>query len=231
MNVRRIVPLLVAVALASLPAASAHSSVESSDGKYEFVIGLLNEPVVTYAKTGLDMCVKQMPANHDELEAQGKTVEGTAVNIDAGALTATLKSPDGKTLSQPLKGQYGRTGCYQFQNPFVLTMPGQYTVDVTGTVNGTAISFKDVKAGGAVGNESALTFPATNVQSLESLSAKNTDQAAQIAKLQQDLATLKTQVNSMKASQTSSKGAPSASVALILVVLGAAVVVLRRREP
>src|SRR5687768_1750776 len=55
-------------ALVALPAAEAHSRVQSDDGRYGFSIGLLNEPVVTYAKTGLDVCVQQMPTRDGDGE-------------------------------------------------------------------------------------------------------------------------------------------------------------------
>lgn len=218
---------LLAVALA--PVAAAHSHVESDDGRYEFTIGLLNEPVVTYDKTGLDLCVKQMPANHDELEAQGIQVQGTAVAVDVSTVTVTLWSPSGQSLSQPLKAQFGRVGCYQFLDPIVLTLQGQYTVDVAGTVNGTALRITGIKAGGAVGNESSLTFPASHIDSLETLSTKQADHAAELAKLRQQVAGLSSEVTAMKKAQsTGAQGAPGLSLVGVLLALGGVALARRR---
>src|SRR5688572_14506283 len=109
--------LLAALAAAVIPAASAHSPAYSADDKVRASIGLLNEPVSTYMSTGLDICFTQNTT----------TSPRPAITVtDLTALTATLKSPDGKAFSRDLGNQFGRAGCVTFNTPLVLTRPGQY---------------------------------------------------------------------------------------------------------
>jgi methionine-rich copper-binding protein CopC len=154
--------LLTALVLAlAAPAASAHTAVFSTDEKVRGSVGLLNEPVSTYAVTGLDLCFSQDTA------APRKPVNVT----DPEAFTVTLRSPSGKTRSAPLEVPFGRANCLTFETPLVLTEPGQYLLDFTGTINGTAFDLKDVKAGGEVIAREQITFPAT-VASDEALEAR-----------------------------------------------------------
>ena len=48
--------LLIVAALAGT--ASAHSVNPTSDGKYDLIVGNLNEPTTTYMKTGLDLIIQ-----------------------------------------------------------------------------------------------------------------------------------------------------------------------------
>jgi len=205
-----LVALLVALVLA--PAASAHTSVFSSDAKYRVVIGLLEEPVVTYQKTGLDLCF------------QANTTARAPVTVNPGGLTATLVSPDGKRLTQELRAQFGRTGCYQFQDPFVLTVPGQYNVELSGDVNGTQVAFAGVAAGGPVKDSGMLSFPnddPTPAELSASLQAK-ADKA--------ELEALRVRVQALEqgGSETQAKGAPFPALAALVAVLGLAVALRRR---
>jgi MYXO-CTERM domain-containing protein len=148
---RFLTPLVLAAVAVALtaPTVAAHTSVFSSDGKYRIVVGQLEEPVITGAKTGLDLCFSL------------NTTAREPVAIDPLAFEVTLVSPSGEERSQDLRGQYGRAGCYQFTEPYVLTEPGQYTVSLTGSHNGTAMQFSGVNAGGAVIDEDDIRFPAT----------------------------------------------------------------------
>jgi hypothetical protein len=144
-------PLIAAVALVALalaPVAEAHSSVFTTDGRYRLVIGLLNEPVVTGQKSGLDLCVQMNDTARTPLDI--KVLD---------TVTVTLTAPDGQTLQKGLGVQFGRPGCFQFVTPQILTVPGQYLVAVTGTINGTTVDFHGVKAGGAVQDADAVSFP------------------------------------------------------------------------
>src|SRR5689334_14417685 len=107
--------LLTAMALAvAVPAVSAHTAAYSVNGKVRASVGLLNEPVVTYKDTGLDLCfTENQTANRVPLG-----------NVNAGALSATLKAPNGETLHQDLAAQFGKVGCFQFAKPLVLTQAG-----------------------------------------------------------------------------------------------------------
>lgn len=221
----RIWAIALLAALLTVPLASAHNEYETDDGKYRVVVGQLNEPTVTWSKTGLDLCFQQLPPGEMDEEA-----EGAPLTVNTGSLTVTLTAPNNKTLSQPLRGQFGRPGCYQFQDPYVLTVPGQYKVDMTGSINGTPVAFHGMLAGGAVKDQVALTFPdggaPTNLDlSSESAALKNRVDTLEASnkELSQRVKALET-----KASATPSKGASALPVVgLVLAVL--AVALIRRR--
>ena len=154
--------LLTAFVLSlAAPAASAHTAVFSADGKVRGSVGLLNEPVSTYAVTGLDLCFSQNTA------APRKPINVT----DPEAFTVTLRSPSGKTHAAPVEVPFGRPNCLVFETPLVLTESGQYLVDLVGSINGTTFDVKDIKAGGEVIPREQITFPAT-VASDEALEAR-----------------------------------------------------------
>lgn len=151
---RLLTPLLAAALAAAIvaPSAAAHTTVFSSDGKYRIVVGQLEEPVVTQQKTGLDLCFTL------------NTTAREPVAIDLSAVQATLVSPGGEELSQELRTQFGRPGCYQFEKPYVLTEPGQYTLSLSGDLNGTALAFTGVNAGGTVEDHEEIRFPAAEAE-------------------------------------------------------------------
>jgi hypothetical protein len=165
---------LLALALAAtVPAASAHTSVFSADGKVRVVVGQLNEPVSTYAVSGLDVCFQE-----------NTTARAPIAGINAGTLHATLRAPGGANLTQDLKAQFGRAGCFTFSEPYVLTQPGQYVVDLTATINGSAVAVKNVAAGGAVVDRADITFPDASVPSNAELQAKVTALEGRLAALE-----------------------------------------------
>ncbi|MHB1261882.1 MAG: hypothetical protein ACYC2H_09230 [Thermoplasmatota archaeon] len=202
MDARRLLPaacLLALAALVAAPLASAHTSVVSTDGKVRVSIGQLNEPVSTYAVTGLDVCFT--------LNNTARTpIPGTS--IDHLGLSATLRSAGGAELKQDLKAQFGKPGCYTFAEPYVLTEAGQYVVDLSGNVNGTSIDVKAVKAGGVVIDRSEITFPAEGVPS-------DLDLEARIAALE--------------AQNGQDKGIPAPAAALLMLGLAALAAVRRLR--
>jgi hypothetical protein len=201
----RLLTLVALTALAAalaVPAATAHTTVFSTDGKVRVVVGQLAEPVVTYATTGLDVC---FTAN--------TTARTPITTVDPLAVIAVLRSPAGDELSMDLRGQFGRPGCFQFSEPYVLSQPGQYVVDLSGTVNGTAVAFTGVNAGGAVKDRGEITFPDEGV-------------ASNLA-LQERLAALEAQVESLEADEA--KQAPLPTAALLAVGLAALAAVRRLR--
>ncbi|MEA3191431.1 MAG: hypothetical protein QOD77_2013 [Thermoplasmata archaeon] len=218
--------LLLATALLVLaPVASAHTTVTSADGKVRMVVGLLNEPVVTYSKTGLDVCFTNNTAAREPL------------TVNPGDLTATLVSPGGKTLQLPLRTQFGRAGCYQFEEPFILTEPGQYVVDLVGTASGSALNAQDVKAGGSVLPQGNITFPA-DVPDLAVLESRVAAMQAQMQAMNQTHATkvqsMESRIKALEAklADEDSKGAPMPTGVLVLaMVLGAAMLARRRAAP
>lgn len=218
MALRALAVALVCAALLA-PAAQAHTSVVSGDGKYRAVVGLLDEPVVTSQKTGLDVCF---------------TLNDTArTPLPLGNLndvTAQLQAPDGSTLNGTLAGQFGRSGCYQFAQPFVLTQPGQYVVHLTGALNktatqsGTPIAFRSVAAGGAVQDAAGLTFPDTGVPSTLALQSTIDALEARIAQLEAGA-----RADDAAAADEEGQFAPGAPAALLMVGLAALAAVRRMR--
>lgn len=205
--------LLLATLAAALltPAAMAHTAVSSADGKVRASVGLLDEPVSTYAVTGLDVCFTQ------ETTASPRP----AVNVaNAGNFVATLRAPDGSQHTADLEVPFGRPNCLTFAEPLVLTQPGQYVVDLTGSINGTTFTATGVKAGGAVLDRAAITFPDEDVPSDQEL-------AQRIAALQARVEALEANA---QAAADEGQFAPGAPAALLLVAL-AAVAALRRRAP
>jgi hypothetical protein len=204
--------LAATAALLLLPAATAHTPVFSADGKVRGSVGLLNEPVSTYAVTGLDVCFTQNTA-----------APRRAVNVtDASAFTARLTAPDGSIHEADLEVPFGKPNCLTFVDPVVLTRPGQYTIDLDGAINGTTFDVRGIKAGSPVIDRANLTFPDAGVQS-------DAQQAARLAALEARIATLEQDLAEAQAEDDDGKFAPGAPAALLLVGL-AAFAAWRRRD-
>lgn len=217
----------VAILLTVIPASSAHS-VQVLPGDVRVVVGLLEEPVTTDMKSGLDICFTT------------NTTDKAPVTIDTATLEVTLESPNGHSMTQALKTQFGRAGCYTFTDPIFFTQAGQYTVDLDGKLNGADFDVHGIKAGGAVAAMSAITFPDSHVAGnlqLGNDTRVNQQQIAQLqqtlADLQQNILQLQRDVAALKASQsptTTAKGSPAPT----MVLAGLAVVVVafaaRRRS-
>lgn len=209
MALRALLPLLATALLVAAPAVTAHTAIYSADDQVRGSVGLLNEPVSTYAVTGLDVCFTENVT----------TSPRPAVNVgNPGAFTASLKAPDGSVHRADLEVPFGRPNCLTFADPLVLTQPGQYLVDLSGSINGTSFAVTGIKAGGEVLDRAALTFPDAGV-------ASNLELAGQVAALQARLDA----VEAAQASQDDEgKFAPGAPlVALLAVLVG--IVALRRR--
>lgn len=189
-----------------LPAAQAHTAVESGDGRVRASVGLLDEPVSTYAVTGLDLCFTQ-----NTQEAPRPPVSG----LNPGNLSATLRSPSNESFAAALEIPFGRPNCVTFANPLVLTEPGQYLVDFRGTVDGSPFEARGVKAGGEVVDRAAITFPDTDVPS--------------DAELRDELAAVRAEVAALRAdAQDEDRGAPMPAAALLLAAVVALAAALRR---
>lgn len=206
--------LLAAIAVL-MPVASAHTAIGSADGKVRASVGLLNEPVSTYAVTGLDICFTQNVTTSPR--------PPVAVG-NAGAFVATLHAPNGATHAADLEVPFGRTNCLTFADPLVLTQPGQYTVDLQGSINGTTVTATGIKAGGEVADRAALTFPDAAVPNDKELDGK-------VAALQAKLDALQARLDAMDAEEESDEGkfAPPAPATLLMVGLAGLVAILRRQ--
>lgn len=190
MAASRLPPLaaLVAVALAlAVPTASAHTAIFSDDEQVRGSVGLLNEPVSTYAVTGLDVCF-----------SQNTGAPRAPVNVaDAANFTVTLRAPSGAVHSAAVEVPFGRANCITFETPLVLTEPGQYLVDLSGSINGTTFDVEGVKAGGEVIPREEITFP---------------DEVSSDADLEARIAAL-------EASAEDDKGIPAPAAALTFALL------------
>lgn len=136
--------------LATVPTVAAHTTVTTPDGKYFVTVGNLNEPVTTFMKTGLDLIVR----------ANNSGVRGAGIGGLQLTLNATLAAPNGQTLSQPLRSQFGVSGGYSFEEPYFLTLPGSYYLRLTGRINQTDVNFTGVLVGsGPIPSMDELHFP------------------------------------------------------------------------
>lgn len=200
------VVLIAALALAvAAPAASAHTAIFSADNRVRGSVGLLNEPTSTYAVTGLDVCFTQNTA-----------APRAPVDVVAANFTATLTAPSGAAHQAPLEVPFGKPNCLTFEDPMVLTEPGQYLVDLTGTLNGTTVSVTDVKAGSEVIAREEITFPAT---------------VASDEILEERIRLLENKVEALQgeAGDGGERGAPAPVAALTFVLLAALAAVRRLR--
>lgn len=132
----RAVPLalLTLAALLALPAAAAHQTAYSADGRLRFTYGSLGEPVYTFQKSGLDLGVFD--------NATGAPIEGLAASEGAqpGAIGFRLwlvHAGQELELTPGLRTQFGRAGWYTY--PYMLTEPGGYALRIDGTINGTPV--------------------------------------------------------------------------------------------
>ena len=80
---------------------------------------MLNEPVFTEVRTGLDLIVL--------LEADDSPVEGLE-----SSLVVTITAPTGATRTLEVRPQFGRLGRYT--DDYILTVPGTYDIRVRGFV-------------------------------------------------------------------------------------------------
>jgi hypothetical protein len=149
-----LVPLLSLIAV--LPAASAHATIYSDDGKIRFVYGNLGEPVYTNVKTGLDIIISDnatgAPITGLESVAHGEPVP-PRINV-----TIRYGGPGGPTkdITNDFRAQFGRAGAYT--HPITYTREGLYYLLIRGNINGT---FYDVTLAPAhpIDSEAAIMWP------------------------------------------------------------------------
>jgi hypothetical protein len=205
------------LALVLAPTAAAHKTTFSSDGKIKIVWGFLNEPAVTYTKTGLDLALTD--------NATGAPITGAAETLEAH-----LKWGEQEHEFEDLRAQVGKPGSYT--DVITLTQPGLYTLVLHGTINGTQVDLEIPGAHEIHGiDETFFPAPASNPFGGASGST---------AALEQEIAALKTRLAALEA-KTSTQAATPATVTdqangvpapgLLVVALGlvAAALVLRRR--
>ncbi|MFZ5656226.1 MAG: hypothetical protein ACOY37_04075 [Pseudomonadota bacterium] len=112
------------VLLATSATALAHNSRVVADGRFRMSVGLVEEPIHTDERNGLDLAIRRA--------GEKETVPG----LEAG-LNAEIVAPDGTTRRPlPIRPRYQHPGRYTAD--IVLTRPGIYRVRVWGTLEGTA---------------------------------------------------------------------------------------------
>lgn len=211
---------------AVLPVATAHERYETSDGKYQIVLGEQNEPVYTYDFTNLDMIVTEIET--------GGPVAGVNATVEA-----TLIAPGGEELSMEIEPQHGSKNRYEFAEDYILTQPGQYKVQLDGHINGTDVTGEYLLPGPR-DPFTAVTFPHEDVQDLRALQEENQDLRERIQELETRMTQMEDHMDAMMEgdmggsdggqTQENSANAPGFSLVAALAALAVIAVARKRRE-
>jgi hypothetical protein len=169
-------PAVLVLVLTLMPLVGAHTTVTTTDGKYFVTVGNLNEPVTTYTKTGLDLTLRANASG-----ARGSGIPGAHLTLNA-----TLIAPNNEEFTAPLAGQFGKPGSYSFQEPYHLTLAGEYFLRLTGRINQTEVNFAKILVGsGAVPAMEDTMFP-DDVQNAKQLQDRITALEAKVTSLEAD---------------------------------------------
>lgn len=170
MNARTAMRWGMAVALVAMSAllvpgvASAHERRDLAGGKYQAVVGFLNEPAIEGAPNGLDLTITDL--SQKDASGKGAPVMGLEKTLKAEVLV-----PSGAKKDLTLEARFGMPGKYA--GYFVPTAPGAYIYHIFGTINEAKIDekfesgpnrFSDVDALSTVQFPNHVTVPA-NLQS------------------------------------------------------------------
>lgn len=212
---------LIALMFAFAPAASAHKTAYTPDGKIKIVWGFLNEPAVTWTKTGLDLRISD-------------NVTGAPILGAADTMEVHFRIGDEEMHFEDLAAQFGTPGAYT--QVVTLTQPGLYSIVIHGTINGTTVDDMMISAAHEVNGVDETFFPKPSENPFETgnPSALSTEVAALKARIDALEAKIKTQ------SQTPATVTPQPSVSgsapapgLGMIALAAAIVgaalILRRK--
>lgn len=183
----------LALVLTLLPTASAHERYFSSDGKYLLILGEQDEPVYTYDFTNLDFFVRDNDT--------GDPIPGVETTVNA-----TLIAPNGAEMSMPIQPKFGAEGEYEFEEGYLLTLPGQYSVRLDGDINGTDVTGEYLLPGPR-DSMTTVTFPHDDVQDLR--------------ELQQRVDALETQIDERNG-DGGGQGGQASGVAWLPILIGAA---------
>src|SRR5512135_2012048 len=93
-------------------------------GKYQFVVGFLNEPAVADQMNGIDLRIST---------SDGKPVEGLEQTLKAEVIVGG----GARTAQLPLQARFGQPGSYAAY--FIPTRDGSYIFHFTGTIEGAPI--------------------------------------------------------------------------------------------
>lgn len=203
-----------------VPTAAAHKTTYTEDGKIKIVWGFLNEPAVTWTKTGLDLILSD--------NATGAPISGASETLEAHLIWG-----DDELHFEHLRAQHGKPGGYT--DVVTLTQPGLYSLKLHGTINGSAVD---------------MTIPAAHdTSAIEGTffpSAENPFMVGEdgTAALQAEIADLKARIAALEAKATTqsqtpatvteqppavTSDVPSAGLLLGALALVGAALVLRRK--
>jgi hypothetical protein len=147
-----------ALVLVSPLTAEAHEVRQLADGKYEIVVGFIDEPVFAGDKSGLEFFVSDLSTTATPVAGE-QAAEGTAVEGLEETLKAEVIFGD-QTMELPLEARFYTPGAYE--SVFFPMKSGDYTFRIYGTIDGTDIdeSFTSSPEGfGAVEDPAPLQFP------------------------------------------------------------------------
>lgn len=109
--------------------------------QYKVTVGMLNEPVFSEVRTGLDLIIRNA--------ADDSPVEGLETSLQAD-----ITAPTGETRTLEVRPQFGKPGYYK--DDYILTMPGTYDIRIYGFIGDLEI---DETYPREVGDVASLRFP------------------------------------------------------------------------
>ena len=113
-------------------AAEAHETRTIADGKYQIVVGFMNEPVFAGDKSGLEFWVTAVSTATPGAGAEdGVPVEGLEESLQAEVIFAD------QTMELPLRAAFDEPGRYG--SVFFPSTPGDYTFRIFGAIDGAGI--------------------------------------------------------------------------------------------
>jgi hypothetical protein len=122
--------------LVAVPTAvDAHETRTIADGRYEIVVGFMNEPVYAGDKSGLEFWVTEAPTATPaaaDAEAEGAPVEGLIETLQAEVIY------EDQTLALPLTAMWDEPGGY-YSVFFPTASAGDYTFRIFGAIDETEI--------------------------------------------------------------------------------------------
>lgn len=122
--------LLLALVVGFAPqGVSAHERRDLVGGKYQGVVGFLNEPTYQGQLNGLSLAVTSKTEKN--ADGSAKPIEGLEKTLKAQVLA------EGKTLDLTLQARFNMPG--QYAAYFMPTAAGQYRFRIYGTINGEAL--------------------------------------------------------------------------------------------
>lgn len=173
------VPILLLMALLLAPSgASAHERRALPGGKYQAVVGFLNEPAIEGQVNGLDLTVTDL--SNKDASGNGAPVMGLEKTLKAQVLV-----PNGAMKELPVVARFGLPGKYAAY--LVPTAPGTYMYHISGTINEQKIdetftsgpnTFSDVNPLASVQFPNQVSVPANLQSQLDS--AKSSANTARI---------------------------------------------------